>query len=59
MLWSHLVAIKAVKIALRFSETGLRTAAVLEHAIHDFNAVIGRLRREGESNDVGLRLQQP
>ena len=54
-LWSHLAAIKAAALALKCSETGLKTEGELDRAIHDLNAVIDRLGHEGESHDVGLR----
>lgn len=54
-LWSHLAAIKAAALALKCSETGLKTEGELNRAIHDLNAVIDRVGHEGESHDVGLR----
>lgn len=54
-LWSHLTAIRASAAALKCSEAGLHTEGELERAIHDMNAVIDRLGKQGESHDVGLR----
>jgi alpha-glucan, water dikinase len=54
-LWSHLVSIRAASRSLRASEAGLKTEGDLERAIHDLQAVIDRLERQGESHDVGLR----
>lgn len=54
-LYSHLSAIQSAAAALKCSEAGLRTEGELDRAIHDLNAVIDRLGRQGESHDVGLR----
>lgn len=54
-LWSHLTAIRAAAAALKCSEAGQRTEGELDRAMHDMNAVIDRLGRQGESHDVGLR----
>lgn len=54
-LWSHLVAIRAAATALKCSESGLATEGELDRAIHEMNAVVDRLGRQGESHDVGLR----
>lgn len=54
-LWSHLSSVSAASRSLKVSETGLETEAELERAIHDLLAVIGRIERQGEGHDVGLR----
>lgn len=54
-LWSHLVSIRAAARSLKCSEAGLKTEGELERAIHEVQAVIDRLERQGESHDVGLR----
>jgi alpha-glucan, water dikinase len=54
-LWSHLVTIRAASRSLKVSEAGLKTEGELDRAIHDLQAVIDRLEKQGESHDVGLR----
>lgn len=54
-LWSHLTSVRAAAASLKCSEAGQRTEGELERAIHETQAVIDRLGRQGESHDVGLR----
>lgn len=54
-LWSHLVTIRAASRSLKSSEAGLKTEGELERAIHDLQAVIDRVEKQGESHDIGLR----
>jgi alpha-glucan, water dikinase len=54
-LWSHLISVRSAARSLKCSETGLKTEGELDRAIHDLQAVIDRLERQGESHDVGLR----
>lgn len=54
-LWSHLVSVRAASRCLKVSECGLKTEGELERAIHELQAVIDRVERQGESHDIGLR----
>lgn len=54
-LWSHLNSVSAASRSLKVSEAGLPTEGELDRAIHDLQAVISRIERQGEGHDVGLR----